>query len=452
MELQEVKTFTTHLEIYLNIVSKKQNNEKIHAAIIGTGNYARALASQFHQAELTILIGSRNPNQLKFEGVELVTYEEAVRRCDIVFFCVPAHAFNNVATALKSLLVGKVVVDVSNLENQDDASNAMHLQSLLSSSVVVKALNTVSAYTLENGAYGASRDTYVCGDDEERKRQVMQLLREIGLNPIDRGGIRSAVIIEKLPFRFFNGWGVAVTITFLTLVPILLYTYLRYFWYEDQSKRTDEDLALYIANRTIGWLMFWLLGLTYLPGIFAGFIQLAERTKYTRFPRWLDRWLKCRKQLGLICLLLASIHACMSCLVLGAGEAKHMSTITVINKNVILYQLLDTKAQVSLLFAVLALALMGILGVTSLPSVNARMSWREWGFVQRGLGFTSLVFGFLHVIIYVHQLWDPNYKFGLESWKREKGIFPPGAFVMPMFPLLVIILKFILMLPVCLAT
>ena len=277
---------------------------------------------------------------------------------------------------------------------------------------------------------------------------------KIGLNPIDKGGLRSAVMIEKLPLRFFPGWGTASVITIVTSVPIWFYSYLRFFWYQDEKAvdKNRQDLALYTPNRIIAWTMFWVLALTYLPGILAGFIQIYRKTKYTRFPQWLDTWMKCRKQLGLICLFLASLHGCMSCLLIGAGELKHAVNNQKISVNgtppIVVYQLLSGSKQASLLFAAIALGLMCITGITSLPSVNAKMSWSEWDFVQRGIGFGSLVFGFLHVMLYVYRLWDPDYKFGWSSWKQNpKGIYPPGAFVMPMFPLLVIGMKVILMLP-----
>lgn len=44
------------------------------------------------------------------------------------------------------------------------------------------------------------------------------------------------------------------------------------------------------------------------PGLLAAYIQLWRGTKYSRFPKWLDDWLKMRKQLGLIMLGLAGIH------------------------------------------------------------------------------------------------------------------------------------------------
>ena len=96
------------------------------------------------------------------------------------------------------------------------------------------------------------------------------------------------------------------------------------------------------------------------------------------------------KQLGLICLFLCSIHECMSSFVLDAGEVKYMLTNTYLmfpNKSpVVLYQLLGWWGQFSVLFG-LALALMWVLGITSLPFANATMSWREWDFVQCDLGF-----------------------------------------------------------------
>lgn len=82
-----------------------------------------------------------------------------------------------------------------------------------------------------------------------------------------------------------------------------------------------------------------MLALCYLPGIIAAFFQLYRGTKYrsdiktpwtdmqcvlkvqsqicsaksnsvcfSRFPDWLDRWMLCRKQLGLVALGFASLH------------------------------------------------------------------------------------------------------------------------------------------------
>jgi len=270
----------------------------------------------------------------------------------------------------------------------------------------------------------------------------MQALREIGLNSIDRGRLNSAVGIEHMPLRFFEGWGTACIITGVVLVFCIFWTYFRFFW---ASKSTDyQSLLLYWANRTLGWVTLWNLSLVYLPGVMAGYIQLVWGTKYRPFPRWLDRWMKCRKELGLITLTLASMHMCLSAFAMGSHIVKYMLVSTVIpgTGGMKLWHGLKWNAEVSIIFATISLALMTIVGVTSLPSVGSAMSWKEWNFVQRGLGFSSLFFGFSHVMIYVYTVWDPNYKFNV--WPKD---LPPGALLMPILPLAVIGCKFLLMVP-----
>ena len=51
-----------------------------------------------------------------------------------------------------------------------------------------------------------------------------------------------------------------------------------------------------------------MLTICYIPGLFAAFIQLFRGTKYSRFPNWLDQWLRMRKQIGLLMLFSASLH------------------------------------------------------------------------------------------------------------------------------------------------
>ena len=69
-----------------------------------------------------------------------------------------------------------------------------------------------------------------------------------------------------------------------------------------------EDLPLNNMNIYLAQHALTMLALCYLPGCLAGYIQLFRGTKYSRFPKFLDRWLKMRKQLGLLMLLSASLH------------------------------------------------------------------------------------------------------------------------------------------------
>ena len=69
-----------------------------------------------------------------------------------------------------------------------------------------------------------------------------------------------------------------------------------------------EDLPLSNINWYLAQHALTMLALCYLPGCLAGYIQIYRGTKYSKFPKFLDRWLKMRKQLGLLMLLSASLH------------------------------------------------------------------------------------------------------------------------------------------------
>lgn len=63
-------------------------------------------------------------------------------------------------------------------------------------------------------------------------------------------------------------------------------------------------------NKTLSVHAITMLATCYLPGVIAAYIQIIRGTKYSRFPNWLDDWLKMRKQLGLLMLFSASLHVC----------------------------------------------------------------------------------------------------------------------------------------------
>ncbi len=69
-----------------------------------------------------------------------------------------------------------------------------------------------------------------------------------------------------------------------------------------------NSLPLDTLNKTLSVHALTLLATCYLPGVLAAYIQLFRGTKYSRFPKWLDRWLRMRKQLGLLMLLSAALH------------------------------------------------------------------------------------------------------------------------------------------------
>ena len=416
-------------------------------AILGYGNYGKALATRFKSNGIEFIVGTRDISRHKQEGglldeVEFLSYKEAAVKADILVLAVPARVHGEISQQFGDVVAGKTIVDISNADKMSDACHAERLADLLPGCHIVKAFNTVSAWSMQNDIYGASRNVFVCGDDISARKTVMQLAQEMGFSPVERGRLKGASLLEKKPLQLFPEWRTAFWITLVMLIFQIAYTHGYYLlFYKPQT--LTKYVAAFFPNRIMGWMVLWLLCVVFLPGCIAGIVQLIRGTKYSSFPNWLDTWMKARKQLGLFALLFVGMHACLSCILL-AGEYYHsMSKIQKIpGVSRSMYYRYRWNAELSLLFATLSTALLSILGLTSLPTVNQSMSWREWDFVQSTLGYLSLLFGFLHVLFYVYKLLTPKYI----KYLWFKGL-PHHGFLMLFPPFIVLMLKLFLMLP-----
>ena len=95
------------------------------------------------------------------------------------------------------------------------------------------------------------------------------------------------------------------------------------------------------------------------------------------------------------------------------------------------------QGEAFLTLGVLGLTSLAILGVTSLPTVLNRMSWREWNFVQSGLGYFALICALLHFTIFVYE--------GLGEWKEEHFFYPTVLVVI--FGYATVFFKLVLLIP-----
>ena len=439
------------MSIQLNQIQSKSSCESPRpndrVAILGYGNYGKALGSRFNAAGIPFVVGRRNQETRYSEpDINCVAYDKAAEDANIIFLAMPAHAYDDVIPPLSSLLVGKIIIDVSNAENVSDNCNAVHLASLLPDSKIVKALNTISAWALQNDLYGASRSTYVCSDDADARKTVMQIARDIGFTPIDSGRLAAAAVLEKKVLQLFPEWRVPFWITFSMLLFQIIYLHGRYLISHAPEKLLNSIFLKY-PNRITGWMVLWLLAVVFLPGCIAAFLQLKRGTKYSMFPNWLDIWMKARKGLGLFALMFVGMHMCLSCILLAGEYYSGMSNVEFIQgtgkdgqPKQKLYHKYQWKGEVSLLFATLSTTLLVILGLTSLPTVNQSMSWREWDFIQSKLGYLSMLFGFLHIFFYVYKGLAPKH---VGNW----GYLPHHTFLMLLLPFIVMMLKLILMMP-----
>lgn len=139
----------------------------------------------------------------------------------------------------------------------------------------------------------------------------MDIAQSLGFAVLDKGSLRAAAELEDLPLQLFPLWRLPLCIAMGLTAFIFFYALTRTVIYERVTNGKDIAFRIMVslANKAFPVVALVMLALCYLPGALAGFLQLYNGTKYRRFPDWLDRWMLCRKQLGLTALAFAFLHA-----------------------------------------------------------------------------------------------------------------------------------------------
>ncbi|MCS6947719.1 MAG: NAD(P)-binding domain-containing protein [Steroidobacteraceae bacterium] len=136
---------------------------------------------------------------------------EAARACSRLFLAVPWQA---AATSVRSLgdLRGKLLIDATNpltvragreVELPAQPSAAEQLQAWAPGATVVKAFNTLSYRVMADPEVaGGPVSVPLSGDDAAAKAEVAELVRRIGLEPVDVGPLYTARYTERMALLY----------------------------------------------------------------------------------------------------------------------------------------------------------------------------------------------------------------------------------------------------------
>ncbi|XP_054636862.1 metalloreductase STEAP4-like isoform X2 [Dunckerocampus dactyliophorus] len=387
--------------------------EQEPVCIFGTGDLGRSLGQRLLQTDYKVVYGSRRP-----------------------------HTCGSLPRG------AQVLVDVSNNpeKNLYPEANAAYLQKLLPGCQVVKGFNTLSAWALQNGPSDASRQVYLCGNSAEAKQAVAEVVTKMGLTVLDRGSLSAARELEDIPLQLFPEWRLPLQIALCLTAFFFFYLLIRdvIYAYVIQGKDISFRIMVSLANKVFPIVSLIMLSLCYLPGVIAAFLQLYRGTKYRRFPDWLDRWMLCRKQLGLLALAFAFLHVLYTLIIPIRYYVRFRisdSIVTQIRENQT--SKFDTtiawRSDSYYSVGILGFGLYVLLGITSLPSVSNALSWREFSFIQSKLGHLTLLLCTLHTYLYG---WDKFLRPSMYKWHT-----PEGYMVSLVVPTVVLVLKLLLLLP-----
>ncbi len=188
--------------------------------ILGSGIVGKTLASGFLKHGYEVLIGTSNPSKLdewlaknNFKA-KVTSFEEAAKTADILVLAVKGHASQDVLKlAGIHNLAGKTIIDCTNPIDEKippvngvlnyyttiNSSLMEQLQKLAPDAHFVKAFNSVgSAFMVNPDFSGVTPTMFICGNNDEAKKQVKHILDQFGWETEDMGKAEAARAIEPL--------------------------------------------------------------------------------------------------------------------------------------------------------------------------------------------------------------------------------------------------------------
>lgn len=188
------------------------------AILGGTGEQGPGLALRWALAGDEVIIGSRQKEKGERVAAELnaelgrdllrgTDNVEAAAAADVVFITVPYTAHVKTLETVREQVQGKIFVDVSVPLDPDNARRVVmpeagsateEAKQILGDGVqVVCALQNISAHLLRDVNATIDCDVLICGDKDARP-VVAELVRKLGINPIDVGPLAAAGLIEPI--------------------------------------------------------------------------------------------------------------------------------------------------------------------------------------------------------------------------------------------------------------
>ena len=188
-------------------------------AILGAGNVGGTLGKSWAKKGHQVFFGVRHPDDEKTQNLikeigdnaRAGTNEDAIAFSNIIVLALPWQVVPMVLEA--NDLSNKIIIDATNplkpdfsgLEIGFDTSGAEQVAQWAKGAKVFKSFNQTGWENMENPVYdGKPSVMLVCGNDNEAKKTVLQLVSDIGFEAIDAGGLEVARLIEPFGMTWIH--------------------------------------------------------------------------------------------------------------------------------------------------------------------------------------------------------------------------------------------------------
>jgi hypothetical protein len=188
-------------------------------AVLGSGPVGEVLSNGFIQNGYQVMRGSGHPQKLEDwknktkNNASIGTFEEAARYGEVLVLAVKGSAAEDLVKKLpREALAGKTIIDVTNPIAEQPPVNGVlryftnfdeslmeRLQRIAPQANFVKAFNSVGNDFMVNPKFPGGKPTmFFCGNNDQAKSRVREILNQFGWEPEDMGKAEAARAIEPL--------------------------------------------------------------------------------------------------------------------------------------------------------------------------------------------------------------------------------------------------------------
>ncbi|MFL6385921.1 MAG: NADPH-dependent F420 reductase [Terriglobales bacterium] len=185
-------------------------NKKV--AVLGSGGVGITLAQGLQKHGYQVVIGTKTPGKKTDWSGEITTYEDAARGADILVLAVKGSVAEDVVKTVSAHAAGKTVIDAVNpIADAPPQNGVLKFFTTLDESLMeklqrtapqanfVKAFNSVGQALMVNPKLkGGPPTMFICGNNEQAKKEVVTILTSFGWEAEDMGPAEAARAIEPL--------------------------------------------------------------------------------------------------------------------------------------------------------------------------------------------------------------------------------------------------------------
>ena len=181
--------------------------------IIGSGTVAFTLGAGFEKHGYEVMLGSRDPQKLEKWSGRKGSFADAAKFGEILVLSVKGSQFESaIKTSGIENFAGKTIIDENNPIADEPPVNGVlkfftgpndslleKIQAILPKSNLVKAFSCVGSPHMVNPEFpGGKPSMFICGNSENAKTDVKEILDKFGWETEDMGKAEAARAIEPL--------------------------------------------------------------------------------------------------------------------------------------------------------------------------------------------------------------------------------------------------------------